>query len=220
MKVLRRLGVDLDFPQDQTCCGQPAFNMGYRKEATDLAQRFLDIFSSSEYIVVPSGSCGSMAKVFYPDIFRHDPLMEKRAQSVSGRIYEFSQFLVNVLGVTDVGASFHGKVTYHDSCHLLRELGVSTEPRQLIRAVRGTELVELENSDMCCGFGGAFSVKYAQISGAILEDKLRHIIESGADVVVASDSGCLMHMAGAISHRGMPVRTMHLAELLAQEAGP
>ena len=216
VKVLRRLGVEVDFPQDQTCCGQPAFNSGYRREAQQLAHRFLDIFQDSSYIVVPSGSCGSMVKVYYPELFRHDPALEEWAHALSGRVYEFSQFLVHVLGVTDVGASFSGKVTYHDSCHLLRELGVSQEPRQLIQAVRGVELVALPDSDVCCGFGGTFSVKYANISEAILADKLRHIQETGASVLVANDSGCLIHMAGAMSRQGIKVRTMHLAELLAQ----
>ena len=219
VKVLRRLGVELDFPSDQTCCGQPAFNTGYRREAERLARRFLDIFGDSQYVVVPSGSCGSMVKVFYPELFHDDPALNERALQLSGRVYEFSQFLVHVLGVTDVGASFQGRVTYHDSCHLLRELGVASEPRQLIDKVRGVELVEMQGSEECCGFGGAFSVKYADISGAILEDKLRHVAESGAEVLVASDSGCLMHMAGAMSRRDMPVRTMHLAELLAQDGG-
>ena len=219
VKVLRRLGVELDFPSDQTCCGQPAFNTGYRREAERLARRFLDIFGGSQYVVVPSGSCGSMVKVFYPELFHDDPALNERALQLSGRVYEFSQFLVHVLGVTDVGASFQGRVTYHDSCHLLRELGVASEPRQLIDKVRGVELVEMQGSEECCGFGGAFSVKYADISGAILEDKLRHVAESGAEVLVASDSGCLMHMAGAMSRRDMPVRTMHLAELLAQDGG-
>lgn len=219
VKVLRRLGVELDFPPDQTCCGQPAFNMGYRKEAERLARRFLSIFADSQYIVVPSGSCGSMVKVFYPALFQGNPALQEQVHQLGDRVYEFSQFLVHVLGVTDVGASFHGKVTYHDSCHLLRELGVASEPRQLIGNVRGVEMVEMRDSGVCCGFGGAFSVKYPHISEAILEDKLRHIAESGAEVLVASDSGCLMHMAGAMSRRGMSVRAMHLAELLAQDGG-
>ena len=204
---------------DQTCCGQPAFNSGYSHEAASLARRFLDIFDKSEYVVVPSGSCASMVKEFYPGLLRSEPSIKEQARSLSGRVYEFSQFLVNVLGVTDVGASFQGKVTYHDSCHLLRELGVNQEPRELIEKVQGVEVVPLANSNVCCGFGGAFSVKYPEISAAMLSDKLELIKQTGADVVVANDSGCLMHLAGGIRREKLPIKTMHLAELLAQKTG-
>lgn len=217
--VLRRLGVELDFPAAQTCCGQPAFNTGYRREARDLAVRFLHIFGDSKYIVVPSGSCAGMVKVFYPDLFQDDADLAARARALGERVYEFSQFLVHVLGVTDVGASFKGKATYHASCHLLRELGVDSEPLQLLGGVRGLELVEMEGYKECCGFGGTFSVKYPEISTAILDEKLRNIQATGADLLVACDSGCLMHMAGAMRRRGISVRPMHLAELLAHQEG-
>lgn len=218
VKVLRHLDVDLDFPSGQTCCGQPAYNSGFVSRAAPLARRVLDMFSDSEYVVIPSGSCGAMLKVFTPELFRDDPELEEQARSMAERTYEFSQFIVNVLGITDVGASFQGKVTYHASCHLLRELGAATESQALIRAVRGVEFVEMDGATACCGFGGTFAVKYPEISGAILEPKLRSIEATGADVLVAADAGCLMHMAGVMRRRGMKTRPMHLAQLLAQEA--
>jgi L-lactate dehydrogenase complex protein LldE len=218
VKVLRHLDVDLDFPSGQTCCGQPAYNSGLVSKAAPLARRVLDLFSDSEYVVIPSGSCGAMLKVFTPELFKDDPELEEEARSLAERTYEFSQFIVNVLGVTDVGASFQGKVTYHASCHLLRELGAATESLDLIRSVRGVEFVEMDSATACCGFGGTFSVKYPEISSAILEPKLRSIEATGADVLVAADAGCLMHVAGAMSRRGMKTRPMHLAQLLAQEA--
>jgi L-lactate dehydrogenase complex protein LldE len=217
VKVLRHLDVDLDFPSGQTCCGQPAYNSGFVSRAAPLARRVLDMFSDSEYVVIPSGSCGAMLKMFTPELFRDDPELEERARSLAERTYEFSQFIVNVLGITDVGASFQGKVTYHASCHLLRELGAATESQALIRAVRGVEFVEMDGATACCGFGGTFAVKYPEISGAILEPKLRSIEATGADVLVAADAGCLMHVAGVMSRRGMKTRPMHLAQLLAQE---
>ncbi len=215
VKVLRRLGVEVDFPAGQTCCGQPAFNAGFASQARPLALRFLDLFANSEYVVVPSGSCASMLKVFLPELFHDSPDLAERARALAERIHEFSQFLVNVLGVTDVGARYYGKVTYHASCHLLRELGAASESQKLIQAVHGVKYVELEGATDCCGFGGVFSVKYPEISGAILESKLRNIEATGADVVVA-DFGCLMHIGGAMSRRGMKAQPMHLAQLLAQ----
>jgi len=216
VEVLRRLGVEVDFPEAQTCCGQPAFNSGYRKEARDLAARFINVFDDSEYVVAPSGSCASMVKVFYADLFEDDAAMRERARALAARTYEFSEFLVNVLQIEDVGAQFSGRVALHQSCHLLRELNVRGEPLRLLRAVRGIELVELERAEACCGFGGLFAIKYAQISGSILQEKIDHIRESGADVIVASDMGCLMHIGGGLSRQRIPVRTMHIAELLAR----
>lgn len=219
VKVLRRLGVDVSFPEAQTCCGQPFFNGGHRQEATNLARRFLDVFDGNDYVVVPSGSCGSMVRSFYSELFADDADALARAEDLASRTYEFSEFIVNVLEVTDVGGSFAGKVTYHDACHLLRELHVEDQPRSLIQAVKGVELVEMEASQACCGFGGLFSVKFPHISTAILDSKLQSIEASGADVVVANDSGCLMQMGGAMSRRNMKAKPMHLAELLAQEGG-
>ena len=215
--VLRRLDVDVTFPEEQTCCGQIAFNGGYRTEAAAVARHFMDVFESERHVVVPSGSCAAMIKVYYQELFRDDPDDLERAQALAEKTHELTDFIVNVLEVTDVGSPSRGLVTYHDSCHLLRELGISAEPRRLIEGVPGVELQEMPNSEVCCGFGGLFSVKFARISTAILDDKLEAIRASGADTVVANDCGCLMHMRGAIERRGMAVRAVHIAELLAGE---
>ena len=218
VSVFRKLGVEVDFPAAQTCCGQPAFNSGFTTEARELAKRFITIFADSEHIVAPSGSCTSMVRVFYPDLFKDEPEWRERAESLASRTYELTEFLVNVLGVEDVGAGFEGKVALHQSCHLLRELNVRSEPSRLLKAIKGIELVQLERSESCCGFGGLFAIKYPQISGSILQDKLDCIKKSGSDVVVACDVGCLMHIGGGLSRQGETTRTMHIAELLAREA--
>ena len=215
--VLRRLGVEVDFPYDQTCCGQPAYNSGFQDEARGLAARFIKVFERSEYVVSPSGSCASMVRKFFPDLFKHDRLMLERANHLASRTYEFTEFLINVVGVEDVGARFEGKVALHQSCHLLRELNVRSEPLRLLKAVKGIELVELERADMCCGFGGLFSIKYPHISGGILQEKIDTIKQASADVIVATDHGCLMHIAGGLSRQGIATRTMHIAELLARQ---
>ncbi len=217
VQVLRQLGVEVSFNPAQTCCGQPAFNSGYRQEAREVAARMLDLFKDADYVVAPSGSCTSMVRVYYPELFSGDPARLREFESLRTRFFEFSEFLVRVLKVEDVGASFRGRVTYHDSCHLLRELGVSEEPRKLIRAVRGIELVEMRDDRLCCGFGGTFSVKFPEVSVAMGEDKVRAAAEVGAEYLVANDSGCLMHLAGLVHRRGLPLKTMHLAELLAQK---
>ena len=218
VSVLRKLGVEVDFPAEQTCCGQPAFNSGFSHEARELAKRFIGIFENSEYVVAPSGSCSSMVRVFYRELFKDDPDWHKRAESLASRTYEFTEFLVNVLKVEDVGAAYHGKIALHQSCHLLRELNVRTEPQCLLRAVKGIELVDLERAEACCGFGGLFSIKYPHISGGILQDKIDSVEKSGADVVVASDVGCLMHIAGGLSRQSCAATTMHIAELLAKRS--
>ena len=219
VSVLRRLGVEVDFPAAQTCCGQPAFNSGFNSEARDLARRFVGIFENCEYIVAPSGSCTSMVRVFYKELFNDDPDWQKRAESLASRTYEFTEFVVNVLGVEDVGASYGGKVALHQSCHLLRELNVRTEPQLLLNSVKGIELVELERAEACCGFGGLFSIKYPRISSGILQEKIESVKKSGADLVVACDVGCLMHIAGGLSRQDIATRTMHIAELLAKRDG-
>jgi L-lactate dehydrogenase complex protein LldE len=214
--VLRRLGVEVEFLVEQTCCGQPAFNSGFTHEARTLAKRFIDIFKESEYVVAPSGSCTSMVRVFYPELLKDEPEWHGRAESLASRTYEFTEFLVNVLGVEDLGACSHGKVALHQSCHLLRELNVRTEPRRLLNSVKGIEVVELERAEVCCGFGGLFSIKYPHISGGILQEKIDSINKSGAEIVVASDVGCLMHIAGGLCRQAAPAKTMHIAELLAR----
>ena len=213
--VLEGQGLALDYPADQTCCGQPAFNAGYRKEAARLARRFLDVFEDAEVIVCPSGSCVNMVRHHYRELFAGDARLLDRAARVGAKTFEFTEFLVDVLGVTDVGAVWHGDVTYHDSCHLLRGLGVKDQPRALLGKVQGLRLIEMERSDECCGFGGTFSAKYPEISEALLETKLANIQATGAGAVVGCDMGCLMHMQGMIRRRELNIGVHHIAEILA-----
>ncbi|HEV2424006.1 MAG TPA: (Fe-S)-binding protein [Terriglobia bacterium] len=217
VKVLRRLGVEVSFNPEQTCCGQPAFNTGYREESRRVAAHTLDLLSrtDADYVVTPSGSCTSMMRVFYRELFERDPIRSAQAQAMAARVFEFSEFLVKVMKVQDVGARFPHRVAYHDSCHLLRELGVSEEPRRLLRSVRGAELVELDDNRLCCGFGGTFAVKFPEVSVAMGEDKLKAAAAAGAEYLVANDSGCLMHLAGLIHRQGARIKTVHLAEVLA-----
>ena len=214
-QVLERLGYEVDFPQAQTCCGQPAFNTGYTDEARKIARHFLDVFRDSEIIVVPSGSCGSMIAHHFADIFEHDPKLLAEARSLEPRVWEFSRFLTQVARVDDVGARFDGIVTYHDSCHALRELHVKDGPRRLLSNVRGLTLREMSAAEECCWFGGTFSVKFAEVSGAMARTKIDSIRMTGASTVVSIDSSCLMQLQGVIERAGSPIRTMHLAEVLA-----
>lgn len=213
--VLRKVHATVSYPEGQTCCGQPAFNSGYRKEAAGAAKHFLDVFRGSDTIVCPSGSCVKMVRTNYLDLLQGEGSWAERAKETAARTFEFSEYLVDVLKVEDVGASFSGKVTYHDSCSLLRGLGIRDQPRQLIKNVKGLEFVELEDSDRCCGFGGSFAFKYADISAAMLKDKVSKIIASGVEAVVGCDIGCLMNIQGLLSRNGAEVRTIHLAQLLA-----
>lgn len=216
VEVLRRAGCTVEFDERQTCCGQPAFNTGYRAEARRVAQRFIELCeeSKAEAIVSPSGSCTAMVH-HYPSLFTADDNWRTRAQTVAERTFELSSFLVRVLKTEDVGARFAGRVTWHDACHGLRDLNIHSEPRRLIRHVREAEFVELENADVCCGFGGTFSVKYPEISVAILEQKIDAIQTSAVDAVISGDASCLMQIGGRLSRTGSKVRVMHLAELLA-----
>jgi L-lactate dehydrogenase complex protein LldE len=213
VRLLRRLGVEVDFPTAQTCCGQPHFNSGYHAEARSLARHLIAAFDNGKKVVVPSGSCAAMVKLEYPELFHDDPHWGPRARDLAGRTHELSDFLVRVLGVEDVGARFEGRVTYHMACHL-RGLGLLTEPERLLRRVRGLQLVPLERCDECCGFGGSFSVRYPGISGAMVQDKAALIEQTGAAAVVATDAGCLMNIAGCLRRRGSAVRALHLAQVL------
>jgi len=213
--VLRRLGVTVDFPAGQTCCGLPLFNSGYHDEAARVAERTVRLFGEAEHVVVPSGSCTWMVKTEYPGLLKHDPTLKAAADSLAARTRELSQFIVEVLGVTRVESDFAGKVTYHDSCHLLRGLGESRSPRTLLRNIPGVDLVELSGSDECCGFGGSFSVRLPEVSTAILDKKLGNVEATGAGCLVACDAGCLMQMGGGLSRRASGVRPLHLAQLLA-----
>jgi L-lactate dehydrogenase complex protein LldE len=216
VEVLRRTGCEVEFDERQTCCGQPAFNTGYRDEARQVAKRFIEIFeeTKADAIVSPSGSCTAMVHHF-PELFVDDGAWRERARDVAARTHEFSSFLIRVLKVEDVGATWNGTLTWHDACHGLRDLNIKSEPRRLIKNVRGAELVEIENAESCCGFGGTFSVKYPEISVAILDQKIEAIERAGVDAVVSGDASCLMQIGGRLSRKGSSVRVMHLAELLA-----
>jgi L-lactate dehydrogenase complex protein LldE len=213
--VLRRLGITAVYPVGQTCCGQPAFNAGYRTAARVAARRFIEVFEPHGPIVCPSGSCVAMVRHHYAPLFEKDPKWHTRARKVASRTYEFTEYLVDVLGVDAVGAAFNGRLTYHDSCHLLNALGIAEQPRRLIENVAGADFVEMADSDHCCGFGGSFSVKYPDISAALLEDKVKNIAASGAQVVVGGDMGCLLNIEGMLHRKKIPVRVMHIAQLLA-----
>ncbi len=215
VRVLRRLNYEINFPEEQTCCGQPAFNMGYWDEARPLAERFVRIFGAAECVVCPSGSCTTMVRNFYPELLSGSA-MHDQAVDLGKRVFEFSEFLVRVANLVDVGAEFPHRVTFHDSCHALRELHLKDEPRELLRHVRGLELVEMPHSEECCGFGGGFSVKFDMISASMGETKLANIEATGAEVVTSVDSSCLMHIDGMLRRHKARARTMHLASILAQ----
>ena len=215
VRIFERLNIAVDYPPDQTCCGQPAFNSGYRTAARRAARHFIEVFAHSPLIVCPSGSCVAMVRRHYAELFSDDPVWQARAEAAARNTFELTEFLVDVLGVTDLGARFDGRVTYHDSCHLLRTLGVRDQPRQLLTSIRGLDFVEMADSDRCCGFGGAFSVKYPDISTAMVAEKVDTILATGADTVVGCDMGCLMNIEGYLSRRKHPVRVRHIAQLLA-----
>ncbi len=217
VEVLERLGYRVDFPEAQTCCGQPAFNSGYRQEARSVARHLLDTFRGCDYIVAPSGSCTAMVTHHYHQLFAADPARQAEATRLAGRVWEFSRFLLEVARVEDVGARFDGVVTYHDSCHALRELSIKEGPRRLLRRVRGLELREMEIAEECCGFGGTFSVQFPEVSGGMARTKIDSILKTGAPTVVSIDASCLMQLEGALRRAGAPVRTLHLAEVLARQ---
>ncbi|HVU07207.1 MAG TPA: (Fe-S)-binding protein [Verrucomicrobiae bacterium] len=215
VKILERLGHVVDFPKAQTCCGQPAFNSGFWDEARAVAEKQIAVFKNSEIVVIVSGSCSSMLKVFYPELF-HGHALESEAKLLAAKTFEFSDFLVNRLGVSDVGANFPGRATFHDGCHGLRELNLKNPPRELLKNVRGLELVEMKEAETCCGFGGTFAVKFPMISTAMGEVKCASIAETGVDFVISNDSSCLMQIRGLLDRQGKPIKTFHLADVLAQ----
>jgi L-lactate dehydrogenase complex protein LldE len=215
VQILERLGHQVECPEEIACCGQPGFNAGCWQESRDVAVRVLHRLKDAEHVVVASGSCGAMLKVFYPELFgktEHAPA----AQSLSKRVWEFSDFLVSKLGVTDLGARFPAKVTFHDGCHGLRELGIKRPPRALLEKVRELQLVEMKDAETCCGFGGMFATKFPMISTAMGEVKCASALETQATYIVSSDSSCLMHLQGLLTRQGKPVKTIHLAEILSQ----
>lgn len=217
VRLLERLGHQVEFPEEQTCCGQMHYNTGYQRDAAPLARRFVGVFAGYEAVVTPSGSCAGMVRELYPKLAADtgDRALAGRVADLAPRVFELSEFLVRRLGVTDVGAYYPHRVTYHPTCHSLRVLQVGDAPLRLLRAVRGIDLVELAESQECCGFGGTFAVKNADTSMAMLSDKLRHVLDTRAEVCAAGDNSCLMHIGGALSRQRTGVRTVHLAEILA-----
>jgi L-lactate dehydrogenase complex protein LldE len=213
--VLERIGYSVDVPMDQTCCGQPAFNSGYRREAKKVACGCLRICRDAEFVVVPSGSCASMIVNHFEELFGDEPELLQEVHQLKPRLWEFSKFLLEVAQVEDVGARYDGNVTFHDSCHGLRELKIKEGPRRLLSKVNGLRLREMDDSEECCGFGGTFSVKFASIAGAMVRTKIESIVKSGADTVVGIDASCLMHIRGGLSRAALPIKTMHLAQILA-----
>lgn len=215
VNILSRLGVSVAFPPDQTCCGQPSFNAGLRADARQIAEHMLQTFeTASGEIVSPSGSCVHMLRVNYPELFEDDPAWLARARALAARTFEFSEYLVDVLGVTDVGARWDGVLTYHPSCHLSRGLGVDRQPRALLAAVQGAHIVELPHADECCGFGGIFSVTHPEVSKEMLLKKIENLELSQSPTLVIPDAGCLMHIAGGLHRQGKSQRAVHLAEVL------
>jgi L-lactate dehydrogenase complex protein LldE len=213
--VLSRLGVTVDFAPDQTCCGQPQFNAGLRSDARQMAEHMIEVFENAPgEIVSPSGSCVHMMRVNYPELFADDSRWLARAQSLAARTFEFSEYIVDKLGVTDVGARWDGTLTYHPSCHLSRGLGIDRQPRALLAAVKGAQVVELPHADECCGFGGIFSVTHPEVSKEMLLNKIGNLEKSGASTLVVPDAGCLMHIAGGLHRMGKGQRAVHLAEVL------
>lgn len=214
VRVLRRHGCEVTFPRAQVCCAQPALNSGYFAEARRVAAQLLEALSGAEYVVTPSGSCAAMIRHHYASLFENDPARLAEAERLSASIYEFSQFMINVLKVERLEGSFPHSVTFHPSCHASRLLGARAEPLSLLRAVPDLELRPLANADDCCGFGGTFALKLPEISGAIADEKLQHVRDTGARYLVGTDLGCLMHLAGRMRRRGVTVDALHIAELV------
>ncbi|GAB7057822.1 MULTISPECIES: (Fe-S)-binding protein [unclassified Paenibacillus] len=214
VRLLHRYGCEVDFPELQTCCGQPAYNSGYQDEAREVARNWIRAFEHSDYVVSPSGSCTGMVHHYYPSLFENEPEWKAKAERLIEKTYEFSQFMVNVLGIKDLAAEFPEKVTYHPSCHAMRLLGVREEPGTLLAHVKGLELIDLPYKEDCCGFGGTFAVKMANMSEAMVCEKAANVCSTNASVLVGTDMGCLMNIGGRLNKENKPVRVMHLAQLL------
>lgn len=213
--VLRRVGLSPAYHSEQTCCGQPVYNGGYMDRAKAAAKHFIEVFGEDDAVVCPSGSCVHMVKHSYPELLAGEEAWAERAEEMASRVFELSQYLVDVLGIEDVGASFDGKIAYHESCRLLRGLGISEQPRRLLGAVSGAELVYIEKAEICCGFGGEFSNDYPEISEALVEEKVNNFIASGADVLVACEPGCLLNIGGYLSRNHPEKKAVHIATILA-----
>ena len=220
-RLLKRLGVSVSYDPRQTCCGQPMINAGRTDKAQTLARKFIDIFydaSQNNAVVAPSGSCVYTVTHHYPEIL--DGEYKEKAEDLAGRVYELSDYLVNVLGVTDTGSGFTGSVTYHHSCHIVRGLDIMSEPLALMDAVSGVEMLPLPDMDVCCGFGGEFSANYPEISGAMVEDKVSNALSTGAEYLVLAEPGCILNIRGYVEKQGLPLKVLHLAQVLAAESGP
>lgn len=221
VRVLRRLGAEIVYPEGQTCCGQPAFNSGFFDEARAVARHFLSVFEKErfDYVVCPSGSCATMVSHYYPFIFKDLADDRERSEALGHRVREFSDFLVNVLGAKDLEARYEGKAVFHCGCHQRRELGVLEEPQKLLRNVEALDLLEWENEELCCGFGGTFAVKMPDVSVAMADEKIKALEASGADTLVSCDSSCLMHLSGRLKRTGHDTRVYHLAQILDSDDG-
>jgi L-lactate dehydrogenase complex protein LldE len=219
IRLLQQAGCQVEVPRAQTCCGQPAYNSGDRATTRDIARGILDAFGGYDYVVVPSGSCGGMLRHHLPGLFDDDPNTRARADALAGKTHELISFLTDVMGVQHVEAAYSGTVTYHDSCSGLRELGIKEQPRRLLAGVNGLSLVEMQEPELCCGFGGTFCVKYPDISVKMVSDKTRDIAATGADTLLAGDLGCLLNMAGRLKREGSLVKSRHVAEVLAGMTG-
>ncbi len=218
VSVLERLGLQVEMPEGQACCGQPLYNSGYQSQTVGPARNWLKVFAPTDgYIVAPSGSCAEFARHRYPELFPPGTWEHEAAVETAARTFEFTEFLTKVLRVTDVGAAFPHKVTYHASCHILRGLGLRDEPKQLLGAVRGLQFVQLREEETCCGFGGIFSVVNPEVSRMMMTEKVRNVIASGAEAVVVSEPGCLMNVAGGLRKAGSSIRPMHIIEVLAAQ---
>ena len=213
VRILEKAGCTVHYNTDQTCCGQPAFNAGFQDDAKEVCLKFLKDFSGTDYIVSPSASCTGFVRNYYPGLFI-DSSFNKEVKAVGKRIYEFSDFLVNVLKLENFNASLAGKATYHDSCSALRECKIKTEPRKLLSHVKGLELIEMADVETCCGFGGSFAVKFESISLAMADQKVNHALKTVAKYLISTDLSCLMHLDGYIRHKGLPLKTLHIADVL------
>ena len=214
LELLEKLGCEVVFPQNQTCCGQPAFNAGFWGEAKEVCKKFINDFSGADYVVAPSASCVGFVRNYYNKLFEQSS-NQQEVKALAERTFEFSEFLIKVLKVDDVGAVFEGKATYHDSCAALRECGLKQEPRQLLKNVKGLELIEMTDNETCCGFGGTFAVKFEPISIAMGDQKITNAITTGAEYLISTDMSCLMHIDGCIQHQHKDLKVIHLADVLA-----
>lgn len=215
IRVLEKAGCTVQYNAEQTCCGQPAFNAGFRDDAKEVCIKFLRDFAGAEYIVAPSASCTGFVRNYYSELFM-DSSYNKEVKKINKRIYEFSDFLVNVLHIENFNARLTGKATYHDSCAALRECKIKTEPRKLLSFVQGLELLEMDDVETCCGFGGSFAVKFESISIAMADQKVNHALKTGAEYMISTDLSCLMHLDGYIRHKNLPLKTMHIADVLSR----